>query len=207
MCSKKVLSEFETGSRARFLLTGSLVFFVVVILLWLCIPLFSSLNGGRTSELAGKGDLGRHQPLFEAAKLVMPEKQQMNFSQAGLSSPGGKPDIAQQVASLEKKEFIDAYRKATSQEVKATILPGFARQQNYQAMPLIIDAIKSPSVVLSGRALATAENLLGIRYNVSMRQLSEQSFRNKIAKMVAQDWKKLEQFPRFADGLTSPGQL
>ena len=206
MCSRKVLSEFETGSRARFLLTGSLVFFVVVIPLWLwvCFPLFSLLNGGRTDELAGKSDSGRHQPLFEAAKLVMPEKQQMKFSQAGFSSNGGKPDMTQQVSSLEKKKFIDAYKKATSQEVKATILPGFARQQNYQAMPLIIEAVKSPSVVLSGRALATAENLLGIRYKVSMLQLSEQSFRNKISNMVAQDWKKLEAFPRFANGLATP---
>ena len=79
-----------------------------------------------------------------------------------------------------------------------------ARQQNYQAMPLIIDALKSQSVVLSGRALAAAENLLGIRYDVSIRQLREQSFRNKISNMVAQDWKKLEAFPRFTDGLASP---
>ena len=205
MCSKKVSPEMETGSSTRFLLLGSLVFFVVCapLLLWVCSPLFFSSNNGTTDELVGKNE-GRHKPLFEAAKLVMPNKHQMKFSQAGFSAAQGKPDTAQQFSSLEKKKFIDAYKKATSVEVKATILPGFARQQNYQAMPLIIDALKSQSVVLSGRALATAENLLGIRYDVSIRQLREQSFRNKISNMVAQDWKKLEAFPRFTDGLASP---
>ena len=200
MCSKKVSSGKKTGSSTRFLLLGGSAFVVVGVplLLWSCSSLFTSSNNGRTDELVGKNE-GRYKPLYEAAKLVRPERQQINFFKAGFSSFEGKPDAKHQFSSLEKKKFIDAYKKATTQEVKATILPGFGRQRNYEAMPLIIDAVKSQSIVLSGRAIATAESLLGVRYEVSMSQLREQSYRKKLSNMVAEDWENLKKFPRFSN--------
>ena len=64
-------------------------------------------------------------------------------------------------------------------------------------MPLIVQAITSDSVILSGRAVAAAQHLLGVRYETSINQLQDPSFRKEIADLVMQDWQNLQQYPNF----------
>ena len=70
-------------------------------------------------------------------------------------------------------------------------------------MPLIIQAITSNNVNLSGRAVATAQHLLGVRYEISVSQLHDPNFRKEIADMVMQDWQNLQQYPKFRENIGS----
>jgi hypothetical protein len=70
-------------------------------------------------------------------------------------------------------------------------------------MPLIVQAITSDSVILSGRAVATAQYLLGVRYEISINQLQDPEFRKEIADMVMQDWQHLQQYPKFKENIGS----
>jgi hypothetical protein len=70
-------------------------------------------------------------------------------------------------------------------------------------MPLIVQAITSDSVILSGRAVATAQHLLGVRYEISINQLQDPEFRKEIADMVMQDWQHLQQYPKFKENIGS----
>jgi hypothetical protein len=101
------------------------------------------------------------------------------------------------------QESLQAYKQAKTADVKATLLPGFARRRDYDAMPLIVQAITSDSVILSGRAVATAQHLLGVRYEISINQLQDPEFRKEIADMVMQDWQHLQQYPKFKENIGS----
>jgi hypothetical protein len=70
-------------------------------------------------------------------------------------------------------------------------------------MPLIIQAISSDNVILSGRAVATAQYLLGVRYESSVSQLHDPTFRKNIADMVMQDWQQLQNYPKFRKNIGS----
>ena len=84
-------------------------------------------------------------------------------------------------SKVRSQESLKAYKQAKTIDVKAALLPGFARRRDYVAMPLIIQAITSDNVVLSGRAVATAQHLLGVRYETSVSQLHDPNFRKEIA--------------------------
>jgi hypothetical protein len=56
---------------------------------------------------------------------------------------------------------------------------------------------------LSGRAVATAQYLLGVRYESSINQLQDPNFRKEIAEMVMQDWKQLQHYPKFRENIGS----
>lgn len=133
-----------------------------------------------------------------AAVLVRPANHQnMQFQNAGFFKTQkqiqGKPVYSEE----EKNRVVNAFKQTDSTDVKAALLLGFARQQNYAAMPLIIDSVKADSPVLSGRAIATAEHLLGVRYNVEVSELKNRKMRYKTAGMIEKDWQQLQHYPRF----------
>jgi hypothetical protein len=137
-----------------------------------------------------------------AAGLVRPANQQnMQFQRAGVfkrqKQIQGNPAYSEE----EKNRVLDAFKRTDSADVKAALLPGFARQQNYTAMPLIIDSVKADSLVLSGRAIATAEHLLGVRYNMEVSELKSRKMRYKIAGMIEKDWQQLQHYPRFKSNI------
>ena len=101
------------------------------------------------------------------------------------------------------QEALQAYKQAKTADVKAALLPGFARRRDYDAIPLIVQAITSDNVILSGRAVATAQYLLGVRYDTSIGQLHDPNFRKEIADMVLQDWQNLQQYPKFKENIGS----
>ena len=137
-----------------------------------------------------------------AAVLVRPANQQnTQFQNAGVfkrqKQIQGKPAYSEE----EKNQVVNAFKQTDSADVRAALLPGFARQQNYKAMPLIIDSVKSESPALSGRAIATAEHLLGVRYNVKVSELTNRRVRKEVGEMIDKDWRQLQQYPRFQDDI------
>jgi hypothetical protein len=121
---------------------------------------------------------------------------------AGLMQ-GTKPTAASMQSKARSQEALQAYRQAKTADVKAALLPGFARRRDYDAIPLIVQAIKSDSVTLSGNAVATAQYLLGVRYEISITQLQDLNFRNEIADMVMEDWHHLQKYPKFKENIGS----
>lgn len=137
-----------------------------------------------------------------AAVLVRPANQQnTQFQNAGFfkrqKQIQGKPAYSEE----EKNQVVNAFKQTDSADVRAALLPGFARQQNYKAMPLIINSVKSESPALSGRAIATAEHLLGVRYNVKVSELTNRRVRKEVGEMIDKDWRHLQQYPRFQDNI------
>ena len=177
-------------------------------LLLLCCVLWI-FSGGQSATLtdeeclailSDETDADRSQKAAAAATLSAPTSKQIAIVRAGLTQ-GSKPSAAAVQSKARSKAALQAYRQAQTIDLKVALLPGFARRRNYDALPLIVQAINSDSVVLSGTAVATAQYLLGVRYQVSISQLQDQNFRKEIADMVMQDWQNLQQYPKFNENI------
>jgi hypothetical protein len=151
---------------------------------------------------SGQTEVDRKTKTAAAAILSAPTPQQVEIVYAGLMQ-GTKPTAASMQSKARSQEALQAYRQAKTADVKAALLPGFARRRDYDAIPLIVQAIKSDSVTLSGNAVATAQYLLGVRYEISITQLQDLNFRNEIADMVMEDWHHLQKYPKFKENIGS----
>ena len=156
----------------------------------------------RIAITSGETDADRSQKAAAAATLSAPTPKQIAIVRAGLAQ-GSKPSISSMQSKARSQESLQAYRQAQTIEVKAALLPGFARRRDYDAMPLIVQAITNDSVILSGRAVATAQYLLGVRYETSISQLKDPNFRKEIADMVMHDWQNLQKYPKFRENIGS----
>lgn len=154
----------------------------------------------RVAITSGETTADRSQKTAAAAALAAPTPKQIEIVRAGLAQ-GSKPSISSMQSNARSQESLQAYKQAQTSEVKAALLPGFARRRDYDAMPLIVQAITSDSVILSGRAVATAQHLLGVRYETTVSQLQDPTFRKEIADMVMQDWQNLQQYPKFKENI------
>ena len=152
--------------------------------------------------LSGETDADRSQKAAAAATLSAPTLKQIAIVRAGLAQ-GSKPSVASIQSNSQSQAALQAYRQAQTIEAKASLLTGFARRRNYDVMPLIVQAITNDSVILSGRAVATAQYLLGVRYETSISQLKDPNFRKEIADMVMQDWQHLQKYPKFRENIGS----
>ena len=149
-----------------------------------------------------QAEVARNAKTAAAAILSAPTSQQVEIVHAGLTQ-GAKPSVASMQSKARSQEALQAYRQAKTADVKAALLPGFARRRDYDAIPIIVQAIKSDSVVLSGSAVAAAQYLLGVRYEISISQLHDPNFRNEVADMVMQDWQHLQKYPKFKENVGS----
>jgi len=156
----------------------------------------------RIAITSGQTDADRSQKTAAAAALAAPTPKQIEIVRAGLTQ-GSKPSATSMQSKARSQESLQAYKQAQAIGVKAALLPGFARRRDYEAMPLIIQAITSDSVILSGRAVAAAQHLLGVRYETSVSKLHDPHFRKEIADMVMQDWQNLQQYPKFKENIGS----
>ena len=171
-----------------------------------------TFSGGQTTAMlsdqeiiaitSGKTNADRSQKAAAAAALAAPTSKQIEIVRAGFTQ-GSRPSVTSMQSQARSQESLQAYRQAKTADVKAALLPGFARRRDYDAMPLIVQAITSDSVILSGRAVATAQHLLGVRYEISINQLQDPEFRKEIADMVMQDWQHLQQYPKFKENIGS----
>ena len=185
--------------------TGTVGGLLLCCVLWL-------FSGGQTAtnlsdqELlaitSGQTAVDRKTKTAAAAILSAPTPQQVEIVYAGLMQ-GTKPTAASMQSKARSQEALQAYRQAKTADVKAALLPGFARRRDYDAIPLIVQAIKSDSVTLSGNAVAAAQYLLGVRYEISITQLQDLNFRNEIADMVMEDWHHLQKYPKFKENIGS----
>jgi hypothetical protein len=185
--------------------TGTVGGLLLCCVLWL-------FSGGQTAtnlsdqELlaitSGQTEVDRKTKTAAAAILSAPTPQQVEIVYAGLMQ-GTKPSAASMQSKARSQEALQAYRQAKTADVKAALLPGFARRRDYDAIPLIVQAIKSDSVTLSGNAVAAAQYLLGVRYEISITQLQDLNFRNEIADMVMEDWHHLQKYPKFKENIGS----
>ena len=204
------IQDFYLGldGRQRFILlgaSGASGLSLLCCLLWI-------FSGGQTSanlsdqELvaitSGAAVTDRSRKTAAAAALAAPTPKQIEVVRAGLTQ-SLRPSAASMQSKARSQESLKAYKQAKTADVKAALLPGFARRRDYVAMPLIIQAITSDNVKLSGRAVATAQHLLGVRYEISVSQLHDPNFRNEIADMVMQDWQNLQQYPKFRENIGS----
>ena len=179
--------------------------FLLCCVLWLFsgVQTASTLTDQEQIAIAsGEKEADRSQKTATAAALAAPSPKQIEIVRAGLTQ-GTKPSVTSMQSKERSQKSLQAYKQAKSAEVKAAILPGFARRRDYSAMPLIIQAITSDSAILSGRAVATAEYLLGVRYESSINQLRDPNFRKEIADMVMQDWQQLQHYPKFRKNIGS----
>ena len=184
---------------------GACGLFLLCCVLWL-------FSGGQTASnlsdqerialASGEKEAVRSQVTAAAAALAAPTPKQMKIVHAGLTQ-GSKPSATSMHSKARSQHSLQAYNQAKTAEVKAALLPGFARRRDYDAIPLIVQAIGSDNVILSGRAVAAAEYLLGVRYQSSINQLRDPNFRKEIAGMVLQDWQQLQNYPRFRKNIGS----
>ena len=183
----------------------------VLSLFLLCCVLWIFSGGQAASNLSdqervaitsGETTADRSQKTAAAATLAAPTSKQIEIVHAGLAQ-GTKPSAASMYSKARSQEALQAYKQAKTADVKAALLPGFARRRDYDAIPLIVQAITSDNVILSGRAVATAQYLLGVRYDTSIGQLHDPNFRKEIADMVLQDWQNLQQYPKFKENIGS----
>ena len=151
---------------------------------------------------SGKTNADRSQKTAAAAALAAPTPKQIEIVRAGFAKIS-RPSITSMQSKSRSQESLNAYRHAKTADVKAALLPGFARRRDYEAMPLIVQAITSDNLVLAGRAVATAQHLLGIRYDITISKLQDSNFRKEIADMVMQDWKNLQKYPKFKQNIGS----
>jgi hypothetical protein len=156
----------------------------------------------RIAITSGETDADRSQKTAAAAALAAPTPKQIEIVRAGLAK-SSKPSVNSMQSQARSQESLQAYKQAKTVDVKAALLPGFARRRDYDAMPLIVQAITSNSVILAGRAVATAQHLLGVRYEISINQLQDPNFRKEIADMVMQDWQHLQKYPKFKENIGS----
>ncbi len=156
----------------------------------------------RVAITSGETAADRSQKTAAAAALAAPTPKQIEIVRAGLAK-SSKPSVNSMQSQARSEESLQAYKQAKTADVKAALLPGFARRRDYDAMPLIVQAITSDSVILSGRAVATAQHLLGVRYEISINQLQDPEFRKEIADMVMQDWQQLQNYPKFRKNIGS----
>ena len=156
----------------------------------------------RVAITSGETAADRSQKTAAAAALAAPTPKQIEIVRAGLTQ-GSKPSISSMQSKARSQESLQAYRQAQTIEAKASLLTGFARRRNYDVMPLIVQAITNDSVILSGRAVATAQYLLGVRYETSISQLKDPNFRKEIADMVMHDWQNLQKYPKFRENIGS----
>jgi hypothetical protein len=152
--------------------------------------------------ISGETAADRSHKSAAAAALAAPTSKQIAIVRAGLTQ-GSKRSAASMQSKSRSQAALKAYRQAQTIEVKAALLTGFARRRDYDAMPLIVQAITHDSVILSGRAVATAQHLLGVRYQTSINQLKDPNYRKEIADMVMQDWQHLQKYPKFSENIGS----
>ncbi len=183
---------------------GSLGAFIFCCALWLVSGLITTAPTDKENVAITSGtvDAGLNQMTAAAASLAAPTQKQIDIVRAGLTQGVNRSPASMQ-SKARSQESMQAYRQAKNDEVKAALLPGFARRQDYDAMPLIVEAITSDSIILSGRALAAAQHLLGVRYENSISQLKDPNFRKQIADMVLEDWQHLQKYPKFKENIGS----
>jgi HEAT repeat protein len=90
------------------------------------------------------------------------------------------------IASLQ-----DTLANGRTSEVRAAAIVGLARTADRSVLPLLVEAIEDDDPLVSGRAVAAVQHLLGVRYEVAEQPL-EREDRRRLAGMARTDMAALD---------------
>ena len=90
------------------------------------------------------------------------------------------------IASLQ-----DTLAKGRTPEVRAAAIVGLARTADRSVLPLLVEAIEDDDPLVSGRAVAAVQHLLGVRYEVDEQSLDRED-RRRLAGMARTDMAALD---------------
>jgi hypothetical protein len=96
--------------------------------------------------------------------------------------PGGSGDV---ISSLQ-----ETLANGRTSEVRAAAIVGLARTADRSVLPLLVEAIEDNDPLVSGRAVAAVQHLLGVRYEVN-EQLDRED-RRRLAGMARSDMAALD---------------
>jgi HEAT repeat protein len=97
--------------------------------------------------------------------------------------PTGNEDV---IASLQ-----DTLANGRTSEVRAAAIVGLARTADRSVLPLLVEAIEDDDPLVSGRAVAAVQHLLGVRYEVGDQPLGRED-RRRLAGMARSDTAALD---------------
>jgi len=97
--------------------------------------------------------------------------------------PDGSGDV---IASLQ-----DTLVNGRTSEVRAAAIVGLARTADRSVLPLLVEAIEDDDPLVSGRAVAAVQHLLGVRYEVAEQSLDRED-RRRLAGMARSDMAALD---------------
>jgi len=97
--------------------------------------------------------------------------------------PRGSGDV---IASLQ-----DTLANGRTAEVRAAAIVGLARTADRSVLPLLVEAIEDDDPLVSGRAVAAVQHLLGVRYEMDERPLDRED-RRRLAGMARTDMAALD---------------
>ena len=90
------------------------------------------------------------------------------------------------IASLQ-----DTLANGRTSEVRAAAIVGLARTADRSVLPLLVEAIEDNDPLVSGRAVAAVQHLLGVRYEVDEQPLDRED-RRRLAGMARSDMAALD---------------
>jgi hypothetical protein len=85
--------------------------------------------------------------------------------------------------------------ESQSNQVRAAVIQGVAFQRDYDSMPILLDAMADPSLVVRGRAGAAVQRLLGLEFSFDADGPPDE--REKIITAVRRQWESLRDSPGF----------
>jgi HEAT repeat protein len=97
--------------------------------------------------------------------------------------PKGSGDV---IGSLQ-----DTLANGRTSEVRAAAIVGLARTADRTVLPLLVEAIEDNDPLVSGRAVAAVQHLLGVRYEVNEQPLNRED-RRRLAGMARTDMAALD---------------
>ncbi len=118
-----------------------------------------------------------------ATRLAALAAQSQPQSQPRARPVGSSGDV---IASLQ-----DTLANGRTSEVRAAAIVGLARTADRSVLPLLVEAIEDNDPLVSGRAVAAVQHLLGVRYEVDEQPLDRED-RRRLAGMARSDMAALD---------------
>ena len=143
---------------------------------------------GIGAVLRGRGAAESPQDLARrAVGADSPEEQALAATRLAARAEAVRPDgLADVIAALRQ-----SLREGRSAEVRAAAIVGLARTGDRGVLPLLVTAIEDADPLVAGRAVAAAQHLLGVRYELPERALDHDD-RRRIAEMARADMAALD---------------
>jgi HEAT repeat protein len=87
--------------------------------------------------------------------------------------------------------------ESQTDRVRAAAIQGLAFQRDYDSMPILLDAMADPSLVIRVRAGAAVQKLLGVKVDFHASAPPEE--REKAAAILRKEWERMRSLPNFEE--------